>query len=105
MLSVLMPYVAAAAASGRLMCQLVEGQVSSIRITYEGDNYLRFTGLPIRDTGAPVTEYQKLYARSETEFFPKGRPGVFTFGGDAGKPAETFSFRFQGEDIVATRID
>jgi D-3-phosphoglycerate dehydrogenase len=36
-LSVLAPYVAAAAAAGRLTCQLVEGQVNSVKITYEGE--------------------------------------------------------------------
>jgi len=78
---------------------------NSYRLTYEGGNYLRFGGVPIRNTGTPVTEYYKLYARSENEFFPKGRPAVFRFGGDAGQPAETFSFRQEGQDIVATRID
>lgn len=75
------------------------------QITYEGGNYLRFGGVPIRNNGTPVTEYHKLYAHSASEFFPKGRPGIFTFGGDPGRPATTFSFRFQGEDIVATRMN
>ncbi|MDH3336454.1 MAG: alpha/beta hydrolase-fold protein [Gammaproteobacteria bacterium] len=75
------------------------------RISYEGGNYLRFGGVPIRANGTPVTEYQKLYARSENEFFPKGRPGIFRFGGDPGQAAESFSFSFEGQDIVATRTD
>ncbi len=36
-MSVLGPYMAAAAAGGRLVRQLVEGQVNSIQITYEGE--------------------------------------------------------------------
>ncbi|MDH3514720.1 MAG: alpha/beta hydrolase-fold protein, partial [Gammaproteobacteria bacterium] len=75
------------------------------RLSYEGGNYLRFEGVPIRANGTPVTEYRKLYARSENEFFPKGRPGIFRFAGDPGQAAETFAFRFEGQDIVATRVD
>ena len=36
-MSVLAPYMAAGAAGGRLVRQLVEGQVNSIKITYEGE--------------------------------------------------------------------
>jgi len=78
---------------------------NTYRLSYEGGNYLRFEGVPIRENGTPVTEYRKLYARSENEFFAKGRPSVFRFGGEAGQAAETFSFRQEGQDIVATRIE
>jgi hypothetical protein len=61
--------------------------------------------VPLRGNGTPVSEYRKLYARSENEFFPKGRPGVFSFGGNPGQPAKTFSFRFEDQDVVATRIE
>lgn len=75
------------------------------RLTYEGANYLRFEGVPIRDNGTPINEFHKIYARSENEFFAKGRPSRFSFDGKPGQPAETFSFRLEDEDIVATRID
>jgi hypothetical protein len=71
-------------------------------LSYKGGNHLTFDGVPESD-GVPMTEWRNLYARSETVFFSKGWPGEFEFGGDPGKPAEIFSFKWDGRDIRATR--
>jgi|GEM_PF-3156551 len=76
---------------------------NTYRLSYEGGNYLRFEGVPLRDIGVPITEWRKIYAASETEFFAKGRPDDFLFGGDLDKPAETFSFELDDRMITARR--
>ena len=76
---------------------------NTYRLSYEGGNYLRFEGIPLRDIGVPITEWRKIYAASETEFFAKGRPDDFQFGGPAGQPAQTFSFELEDKVITAKR--
>ena len=71
-------------------------------LSYDGGNYLNFEGVP-EGNGVPMTEWKKIYASSENVFFPKGWPGEMVFGGDAGKPAQTFSFEWEGHTVMATR--
>jgi len=89
------------AAYERLAGTYSDGE-NTYTLSYGGGNYLRFDGVP-DSNGVPMTEWQKIYARSATVFFPKGWPGEFRFGGDLGQPAETFSFAWDGREIVATR--
>jgi len=85
----------------RLVGTYSDGE-STYSLSYDGGNYLTFEGAPERN-GSPMTEWRKIYARSETIFFSKGWPGEFEFGGDAGQPAQTFSFEWEERMIRATR--
>jgi len=89
------------AAFNRLTGTYSDGE-STYTLSYDGGNYLSFEGVP-ESNGVPMTEWQKIYARSGSVFFSKGWPGEFEFGGDAGGPAQTFSFESDGREINATR--
>ena len=91
-----------AAAYERLAGRYSDGE-HTYTISYAGGNHLDFDGVPESD-GVPMTEWRKLYARTETEFFPKGWPGEFNFGGEPGKPAQTFSFEHDERTVTATRL-
>lgn len=91
----------APAAYKRLAGTYSDGE-NTYTLSYEGGNYLSFDGVP-ESNGVPMTEYQRIYARSATIFFPKGWPGEFQFGGDPRQPAQTFSFKWEGREISATR--
>jgi uncharacterized protein len=75
---------------------------SNYVISYQGGNYLSFEGVP-ESYDTLLSEWSRIYANSETSFFSKDWPGSFEFGGDPEEPAETFSFRWRGEDITAVR--
>ncbi len=79
----------------------IDGE-NTYTITYNGGKYLSFDGAP-GSYDAPQVEWQKLYPASETEFFPKGWPGDFTFGGPTNAPAETFSFGSGRNRVEAKR--
>jgi hypothetical protein len=75
---------------------------NTYKISYNGNNYLSFEGIPERDD-AVMVEWGKLYPISETTFVSKGWPGVFEFGGNTSLPAQTFMFTSYGEKTTATR--
>ncbi len=86
--------------------QRLEGTYSdganTYEISYQGGNYLSFEGVP-ESYDTLLSEWSRIYAKSKTNFFSKDWPGNFEFGGDLDRPAETFSFRWRGEDITAVR--
>ncbi|MFX4228606.1 MAG: alpha/beta hydrolase [Porticoccaceae bacterium] len=90
-----------ASAYERLTGTYSDGE-NTYTISYDGDDYLSFEGVP-ESYDTLMTEWSKIYASSETSFFSKDWPGEFEFGGEPGQPAETFSFRWNGEDITAVR--
>jgi len=89
------------AAFNRLVGTYSDGE-NTYTLSYDSENYLVLDGAPER-FGVPLVEWRKLYALSATVFFPKGTAGEFHFGGDPGKPAETFSFERDDREITATR--
>jgi len=91
----------AASAYERLTGSYIDGE-NTYRISYEGGNYLAFDGVP-ESYDTLISEWSRIYASSETTFFSKDWPGQFEFGGEPDEPAQTFSFRWNGEDITAVR--
>ncbi|MDH4125946.1 MAG: alpha/beta hydrolase-fold protein [Gammaproteobacteria bacterium] len=89
------------AAFARLAGSYSDGE-NTYTLSYDGGNFLAFDGVPV-SYDVPLSEWGRIYARSATEFFSKGWPGEFVFGGDPGQPAQTLSFKWEGRDITATR--